>query len=61
MIIKEKRMKISQIYRTDSAPRMRTKSIDPEGVMVQRLGLTLLACTRLTIGNGRGTASGPSD
>jgi hypothetical protein len=45
MIIKEKRMKISQIYRADSAPHETKSTL--RGVM-QRLGLTLLACT-LTI------------
>ena len=46
MIIEEKEMKPSQTYRVDSAPH-ETKSV-LRGVM-QRLGLTLLACT-LTIG-----------
>jgi len=46
MIIKEKEMKIAQMYRADSAS-LETKSA-VRGVM-QRLGLTLLACT-LTIG-----------
>jgi hypothetical protein len=45
MIIKEKRMKISQIYRADSAPHETKSTL--RGVML-RLGLTLLACT-LTI------------
>jgi hypothetical protein len=46
MIIKEKEMKISQTYRADSAPHETKSAL--RGVM-QRLGLTLLACT-LTIG-----------
>jgi hypothetical protein len=45
MIIKEKRMKISQIDRTDSSPHETKSAL--RGV-IQRLGLTLLACT-LTI------------
>jgi hypothetical protein len=46
MIIKEKEMKISQTYRADSAPQ------EPESLfrgLMQRLGLTLFACT-LAIG-----------
>jgi hypothetical protein len=46
MIVQEKEMKISQTYRADSA------SQDPKSAlrgMMQRLGLTLLACT-LAIG-----------
>jgi hypothetical protein len=50
MIVKEKRMKISQIYRADSAPHETKSTI--RGVM-QLLGLTLLACT-LTIGTVEG-------
>ena len=46
MITKEKRMKISPIYRADSAPHDTKSTL--RGAM-QRLGLTLLACT-LTIG-----------
>jgi hypothetical protein len=46
MIIQEKEMKISQTYRADSAPHEAKSAL--RGVM-QRLGLTLLACT-LTIG-----------
>ena len=42
MIVQEKEMKISQMYRADSAPQ-EPKSA-PRGLM-QRLGLTLLACT----------------
>ena len=42
MIIKEKEMKISQIYRADSAPQALKSAL--RGLM-QRLGLTLLACT----------------
>jgi len=41
MIIKEKEMKISQTYRADSAPHETKSAL--RGVM-QRLGLTLLAC-----------------
>jgi hypothetical protein len=46
MILKEKEMKISQTYRADSAPQETNSTL--RGVM-QRLGLTLLACT-VTIG-----------
>ena len=46
MITKEKPMKISQTFRTDSAP-PEPKSALPR--LMRRLGLTLLACT-LTIG-----------
>jgi hypothetical protein len=42
MIIKEKAMKISQTYPADSAPQ---KPKSPLRRMMQRLGLTLLACT----------------
>jgi hypothetical protein len=46
MILKEKEMNISQTYRADSAPQETNSTL--RGVM-QRLGLTLLACT-VTIG-----------
>jgi hypothetical protein len=46
MILKEKEMKISQTYRADSAHQETNSTL--RGVM-QRLGLTLLACT-VTIG-----------
>jgi hypothetical protein len=46
MILKEKEMKISQTYRADSAPQETNSTL--RGV-IQRLGLTLLACT-VTIG-----------
>ena len=46
MITKEKEMKISQTYRADSAPQEPKSAL--RGLM-QRLGLTLLACT-LAIG-----------
>ena len=46
MKIKEKEMKISQTYRADSAPQAPKSAL--RGLM-QRLGLTLLACT-LVIG-----------
>jgi hypothetical protein len=42
MIIKEKEMKVSQMYRSDSAPQEPKSAL--RGLM-QRLGLTLLACT----------------
>jgi hypothetical protein len=42
MIIQEKKMKISQAYRTDSTPQEPKSAL--RGLM-QRLGLTLLACT----------------
>jgi hypothetical protein len=42
MIVQEKEMKISQTYRADSAPQDRKSAL---GGLMQRLGLTLLACT----------------
>jgi len=42
MIVQEKEMKISQTYRADSEPQDRKSAL--RGLM-QRLGLTLLACT----------------
>lgn len=52
MSIKEKEMKTSQIYRADSAPQAPKSALRGR---IQRLGLTLLACT-LVIG-ASGTAS----
>ena len=58
MEIKEKEMKISQIYRAESAPQA-TKSMF-RGLM-QRLGLTLLVCTLVIGVTGSASASGPQD
>jgi hypothetical protein len=55
MIIKEKEMKISQTYRADSASHETKSAV--RGVM-QRLGLTLLACT-LTIGAAEAQQAAP--
>ena len=55
MIIQEKRMKISQTFRTDSAPQEPKSAL--RGV-IQRLGLTLLACT-LTIGTAEAQQAAP--
>jgi hypothetical protein len=55
MIIQEKRMKISQTFRTDSAPQEPKSAL--RGV-IQRLGLTLLACT-LTIGAAEAQQAAP--
>jgi hypothetical protein len=55
MIIEEKEMKISQTYRTDLAP-LGTKSA-LRGVM-QRLGLTFLACT-LVVGAAEAQQAAP--
>jgi hypothetical protein len=55
MITKEKPMKISQTFRTDSAP-PEPKSALPR--LMRRLGLTLLACT-LTIGAAEAQRAAP--
>ena len=55
MILKEKEMKISQTFRTDSAPNETKSTL--RGVM-QRLGLTLVACT-LTIGAAEAQQGAP--
>jgi hypothetical protein len=55
MIIQEKRMKISQTFRTDSAPQEPKSAL--RGV-IQRLALTLLACT-LTIGTAEAQQAAP--
>ena len=58
MTIKEKEMKTSQIYRADSAPQAPKSAL--RGLM-QRLGLTLLACTLVIGVTGSASASGPQD
>ena len=55
MTIKEKAMKTSQIYRADSAPQAPKSAL--RGLM-QRLGLTLLACTLVIGVTGSASASG---
>ena len=54
MTIKEKEMKTSQIYRADSAPQAPKSAL--RGLM-QRLGLTLLACTLVIGVTGSASAS----
>ena len=58
MIIKEKEMKISQIYRADSAPQAPKSAL--RGLM-QVLGLTLLACTLVLGVAGSASASEAQD
>ena len=53
MTIKEKEMKISQTYRADSAPQEPKSAL--RGLM-QRLGLTLLACTLVIAATGSARA-----
>jgi hypothetical protein len=53
MIIKEKEMKISQTYRADSAPQESKSAL--RGLM-QRVGLTVLACTLVSGAIGFATA-----
>jgi uncharacterized protein (TIGR02246 family) len=58
MIIKEKEMKISQTYRADSAPQ------EPKSALrglVQRVGLTVLACTLVIGATGSATAGEARD
>ena len=54
MITKKKQMNISQMYRADSAPQEPKSAL--RGLM-QRLGLTLLACT-LVIGATASASAG---
>jgi len=58
MIIKEKKMKTSQTYRTDSAPQARKSAV--RGLM-QRLGLTLLVFTLVIGVTGSASASEAQD
>jgi uncharacterized protein (TIGR02246 family) len=58
MIIKEKEMKIAQICRVDSARQMRKSAL--RGLM-QRLGLTLLACTLIIGVTGSASAAEAPD
>jgi uncharacterized protein (TIGR02246 family) len=58
MTIKEKEMKTSQIYRNDSAPRAPRSAL--RGRM-QRLGLTLLACTLVLGVTGSASAGQAQD
>jgi len=58
MTIKEKQMKTSQIYRADSAPQAPKSAL--RGLM-QRLGLTLLACTLVLSVTGSAGAAEPRD
>jgi uncharacterized protein (TIGR02246 family) len=58
MIIKEKKMKTSQIYRADSAPQAPKSAL--RGLM-QVLGLTLLACTLVFGVAGSASASEAQD
>jgi len=57
MIIKEKAMKTSQLYRADSAPQAPKSAL--RGLML--LGITLLACTIVLGATGSASASGPQD
>jgi uncharacterized protein (TIGR02246 family) len=58
MTIKEKEMKSSQIYRADSSPQAPQSAL--RGLM-QRLGLTLLACTLVIGVTGSASASEAQD
>jgi uncharacterized protein (TIGR02246 family) len=58
MTIKEKEMKTSQIYRADSSPQAPQSAL--RGLM-QRLGLTLLACTLVIGVTGSASASEAQD
>jgi len=58
MTIKEKEMKTSQMYRADSAPQAPKSAL--RGLM-QRLGLTLLACTLVIGVIGSASAAEPRD
>ncbi len=58
MMIKEKEMKISKTYRADSAPQAPQSAL--RGLM-QRLGLTLLACTLVIALTGSASASEAQD
>ena len=58
MTIKGKAMKTSQLYRADSAPQAPKSAL--RGLM-QRLGLTVLACTLVIVVTGSASASGPQD
>ncbi|MGC2057896.1 MAG: SgcJ/EcaC family oxidoreductase [Candidatus Sulfotelmatobacter sp.] len=58
MIIKEKAMKTSQLYRADSAPQALKSAL--RGLM-QRLGLTLLACTLVVGVTGSASAGEAQD
>ena len=58
MTIKEKEMKTSQIYRADSAPQATKPAL--RGLM-QRLGLTLLACALVLGVTGSASASEAQD
>jgi uncharacterized protein (TIGR02246 family) len=57
MIIKEKAMKTSQLYRADSAPQAPKSAL--RGLML--LGITLLACTIVLGATSSASASGPQD
>ena len=57
MIIKEKAMKTSQLYRADSAPQAPKSAL--RGLML--LGITLLACTIVLGATSSARASGPQD
>jgi uncharacterized protein (TIGR02246 family) len=58
MTIKEREMKTSQIYRADSAPQAPKSAL--RGLM-QRLGLTLLACTLVIGASGSASAADARD
>src|SRR5262250_1108591 len=58
MIIKEKEMKTSQIYRADSASQAPKSALRD---IMQHLGLTLLACAIVIGVTGSASASGPQD
>jgi hypothetical protein len=58
MIIKEKEVKISQTYRADSAPQEPKSAL--RGLM-QRVGLTVLACTLVIGATGSATAGEARD
>ena len=58
MTIKEKAMKTSQIYRADSAPQAPKSAL--RGLM-QRLGLTLLACALVLGVTGTASAADARD
>src|SRR5579864_4332045 len=58
MKIKEKEMKTSRIYRADSAPQASKSAL--RGLM-QRLGLTLLACTLVIVVAGSASAGEAQD